>query len=233
VAAWIFVVIFVAVAHPAVEEYLLQNTSLYDKVYEYALQSIEKKAEQLSEDTPLGDWYAAVTGGLPNDVTEELKDTFSLDALLPGISEQGQMKGAELQEYLNSTKLSIGDLGGYRAILQFSNGQQTLQEKLAAEVAERIMNGLGVLLSFIIAVAAVFLVGILVKAIGMVPVVRQVNGLMGLLLGAAEGFLLVWVLLFIVACFGSTSMGQTIISCIDQNKFLVFLYENNFLLRLF
>jgi hypothetical protein len=95
-----------------------------------------------------------------------------------------------------------------------------------------VIQGIAVLLAFVIAEIAVLIVGILVKGLGRAPVIRQVNGLFGLLAGAVEGFLIVWILMFLAACLGSTSFGQTVIAEIYQNAFLVFLYEHNLITAL-
>ena len=67
----------------------------------------------------------------------------------------------------------------------------------------------------------------LLIAVGDAPVISGINGLLGFLAGAVQGFLYVWILMYLVALTGATAFSQQIITYIYQNAFLVYLYQHN------
>lgn len=59
------------------------------------------------------------------------------------------------------------------------------------------------------------------------PIIHGLNKLLGLGIGLIEGFLLVWLLLYIIQIRQGVLFGFDIEALIDQNEFLQFLYLNN------
>lgn len=59
------------------------------------------------------------------------------------------------------------------------------------------------------------------------PLVKGVNKLLGLVLGCIEGFLLVWLFLYIIQVRQGMLFGLDISVQIEKSGFLKFLYENN------
>ena len=59
------------------------------------------------------------------------------------------------------------------------------------------------------------------------PIIHGLNKLLGLVIGLFEGFLLVWLLLYIIRIRQGILFGFDIEALIDQNEFLQFLYLNN------
>ena len=59
------------------------------------------------------------------------------------------------------------------------------------------------------------------------PIIHGLNKLLGLVIGLFEGFLLVWLLLYIIQIRQGILFGFDIEALIDQNEFLQFLYLNN------
>lgn len=105
--------------------------------------------------------------------------------------------------------------------------EMTEEEIAALQVADFIMEGIAVLISFVIAEIAVAIVGGIVKSVGRIPVVKEVNSLLGIIAGAVEGFLVVWLLMYLIICFYNTEYAQLVIGYIHQNEFLTYLYNHN------
>lgn len=59
------------------------------------------------------------------------------------------------------------------------------------------------------------------------PVVHGANKLLGLLLGIAEGFLAVWLILYLIRVNEGNFFGTDMIASIEGNTFLNFLYVHN------
>ena len=71
------------------------------------------------------------------------------------------------------------------------------------------------------------IVGYFVKGARKAPGLGQVNGFLGLVAGAAEGFLVVWIIMYAAACISTTTLGQGLLAGSDQSKFLTYLYDHN------
>lgn len=59
------------------------------------------------------------------------------------------------------------------------------------------------------------------------PVVHGINKLLGLLLGIAEGFLAVWLILYLIQVNGGSFFGLDAAASLQENTFLNFLYVHN------
>lgn len=199
--SWVFVLIFVAFSHTHIEDYLKNNTDTYAKIYTYAEKYIDAKASEIN-DEDADAWSDTLVKELPPFIAEKLPE----EAL--------QMQDEQLQE----TEQRIDEV------------KNSLKREMMLAVADFVLQGISVMLSFAAAILIVFVVGGLVKGLGMLPLVKEINGLMGIIAGAAEGFLLVWILMYIATCICGTPLGQTVISDIKENAFLLFLYEHNLFL---
>jgi len=70
------------------------------------------------------------------------------------------------------------------------------------------------------------------RMISSAPVIRGVNKLLGLALGAAEGVVLVWAVFIVIVAFEFGGVSSFILDRVRENPFLVFLFRNNYLARL-
>lgn len=59
------------------------------------------------------------------------------------------------------------------------------------------------------------------------PVLKEVNSLVGAVVGLVFALLMVWLFFAVVTLFGSTGFGASMLESISSNKFLSFLYNNN------
>ena len=202
-AAWILVFIFLAVAEPHICDYLTRETSCRATVYETTWAWIGDKAKEGSENASLQEWYDGLTAGLPIKNDEAFR------------------------QFVGDTGLSVRDLGGYQNILQIPYEGRTLQDMLAEEITGLILRCLSYAIAFFVAQIVLAAVYFLFRSVGKMPVVRQVNGLLGLTAGAAEGILIVWLLMFLLLCLSGTAFASGLMREIQESRFLSFLYEHN------
>ena len=74
-------------------------------------------------------------------------------------------------------------------------------------------------------------IGVL-KLLTKLPIVHGLNKLLGLILGFMEGFLLVWLLLYIIQIKEGSFLGIDFQTMIMENSFLRFLYAHNLITHL-
>ncbi|MCQ2506186.1 MAG: CvpA family protein [Lachnospiraceae bacterium] len=115
-------------------------------------------------------------------------------------------------------------------------GATTMQEYVVNMFTTAAFTIIGFLLTFIIASIAVFMLVKLLDVISKLPVLKQLNGLLGGVIGAMEGLVVTWFLFLVLTLFTGTSFGITLLKMIEQNGLLKWMYENNlistFLLKL-
>lgn len=67
------------------------------------------------------------------------------------------------------------------------------------------------------------------KMIFKLPVINGINKLAGLVIGAVEGVILIWVIFILLQYFKLGTLETIILQSVEQNKWLTFLYQNNYL----
>lgn len=222
--SWIFIFVFVTIANPYVLDYLKTQTHLYDKVYQQAEQFVEKKAESLPQDTGLTEWYQSMMQGIPDNMMGDMTD--AIQKMQDTTSENEQMNQI-LQSLKTQSDLTVDQFGGATGILQLSDGTRTLQQMLCHQIADFMMQGIATIVSLIIAQIIVLVVGFFVKGARRAPGIGHINGLLGLVAGVAEGFLVIWIIMYVAACVSTTTFGQGVILGVEQSTFLTYLYQHN------
>ena len=156
---------------------------------------------------------------------------FSLFCALSPAVFAGNSENEQLNQILQSLKtqsdLTVDQFGGATGILQLSDGTRTLQQMLCHQIADFMMQGIATIVSLIIAQIIVLVVGFFVKGARRAPGIGHINGLLGLVAGAAEGFLVIWIIMYVAACVSTTTFGQGVILGVEQSTFLTYLYQHN------
>lgn len=107
-----------------------------------------------------------------------------------------------------------------------------LGDAVSGYMAEEVLHVLAFLITMV-------LVGVLVRGIAFVmgiasklPIIKGLNKTAGLVVGLAEGVVLIWVLFFVATVFSATAWGGAIMKMIAQSSLLSWLYRNNILFGL-
>ena len=201
--SWILILVVVTVASPQIENYLKNNTGIYEKVVEHCEENIrEKTLRQLEKEEGKG-----VTTLTDNELLAKLMERLPAEAIEKVMGEASDAADRFMEE-------------------------QGVYSALAIRAADLIMRGISFLLSLILCVIVSILIQKLLGFISKLPLIGFADSICGLAAGAISGLILVWVLLFLVALMSTTNFGSTVISYIYENDFLIWLYENNILISI-
>lgn len=107
-----------------------------------------------------------------------------------------------------------------------------MYQTLASSMSHFIINGIASLTAFIIGVVILFVVARLLNLVSKLPVIREVNHFLGVLAGLVLGMVLVWIFLYLVAIFCTSSFGIAMTDYIQQSTVLTWLYNHNLILYL-
>lgn len=118
-----------------------------------------------------------------------------------------------------------------KAASKYYGDAEDAQKSFADGVHEKLTDAVLTAVSFLLTFLIVTIVSsFILKALDLaskLPVVNAVNKLGGILLGAAEGILIVWALVGIATMTSMTETGAKIVEQIQANKYLKILYDHN------
>ena len=200
--SWIVILGFVMFATPYIQDYLKNNTDIYNKVVAYCEEAIREKAEQQADEN------GSTLDALSESEIYELVSEMLPEELLLNLQERATEFTDELVEsygIYNQTAVALADL--------FLQGISTLAAMIAGAIVSAMLSAV---LGFI----------------GKLPIIGFANSLLGLVAGAANGLLIIWIGFYLVAVLCTTELGSNIIKQIYENEFLTYLYENNVVLSL-
>lgn len=194
---------------PALSTYLRENTGIYETVGEnIAAAAGFSEAEENA-------------GVSSEEDAEENGEESSMDnpsvqrKIIESLNLPAQMKDALLEN--NNSEI-------YEIL-----GVDTFAGYVVSYLANSMMN----IVCFLTVFAAVFaLIKVLVIAldiISYIPVIHGINQILGSLLGAAIGLMVIWVIMLFITAFQTVPLGRTMMDQIAASRFLTFLYNNNML----
>ena len=112
------------------------------------------------------------------------------------------------------------------------NSIDTTIRLIATELTDAAINGISTILAVLAGILLIFLLDKIIKGIGLVPGIKDVNRLLGLIAGFVEGMMAVWLLMYIASCFPTSAIGQFVICNAEKDQLLYFVYQNNIIARI-
>ena len=103
---------------------------------------------------------------------------------------------------------------------------------LASKASSLAMRAIAFIIVLLITLIAFHLLAGAIDLIGKLPVIGEVNHLIGGVAGFVKGMVFVWLLFAFIAMGAATDIGRTLTEVIYADPILQWLYENNFLLTL-
>lgn len=202
VIAWICILILVTFATPYVTDWLTEHTSIDDSIES----SMKEKLHEM------------VIGEASTEGTEEIPENDS-DKTLEDLS--GKLPDVIMDRFLDSGKMTDGlleDSGVYGA--------------LASRASQMAMRAIAFVAVLLFAMIAFHILSVMLDLVGKLPVIGEVNHLLGGVAGFVKGILLVWLALAFVAMGSATEVGMALVQQIYESPFLIWFYENNFVLTI-
>lgn len=201
--AWVLVLVFVSWATPHINRYLLENTVIYEKVTARCEETIRHSASEQMAEGQLD---------MQQEYAEESERQLSnLELFVPNSVIEGI-----IDKTSDATENFMEESGIYT--------------KMAEGMANFVIEGIAFCVALVFSWILVHIISQLLGIASHIPIIKGVNRLLGLFVGAVYGLLLVWLGFYVVALGSAGEMGQVVISYINENEFLTFLYENNLVL---
>ncbi|MDD4112313.1 MAG: CvpA family protein [Herbinix sp.] len=110
--------------------------------------------------------------------------------------------------------------------------EANIKSYITSHVTDIAINALSFVLTFIAIFVALWVISIALNIISKLPILNQLNKLVGFLVGGLQGVIIVWILFIIVTIFSGTELGGTASEQIENSMILSFLYDKNFLMNI-
>lgn len=140
-------------------------------------------------------------------------------------------KGGSTQSIIDGLKLPgfIKDSINEKVIEQDIFGVNKILDAVGSEIAMLVINILSVILIYVIIRVALVFIKVIIKTISKLPVFRQLDKTGGIILGAIEGILVVYILCAVLILFSAFPKFESTIDSIEDSKFANYFYQNNFI----
>ena len=106
---------------------------------------------------------------------------------------------------------------------------ESFADYVSGYLAYAVINGIAFVLSFVVTIILIRLILYAVDILTDLPVISGLNRAGGIVLGAVQGLLWLWIILLAVALFAETPAGRVLMEQIRGDLVLNWLYNNNFL----
>lgn len=108
-------------------------------------------------------------------------------------------------------------------------GIQKILDAVGTEIATLIINIISVILIYVIIRFVLYFTKVLIKTISGIPVFKQLDKTGGLVLGAVEGVLVVYILCALLILFSAFPKFSSAIDSVQSSHFANYFYQNNFI----
>lgn len=209
---------------PYVSQFLQEQTPVYTYVMERCQESFtvtldeadEKTAESETEE---GD--VSLKKGNNNDAVGNVAGTISSQLQKNAIEELPLPSVLKNLLIRNNTEKIYKDL----AVNSFN-------DYVPKFMANLIMNIISFVVTWLIVASFIWLAVMTLDVIANLPIIHGVNQMLGLVLGAGQALVIVWIAFLAITVFASTAIGKQLMEMIEKNVLLNQLYNGNVFLKL-
>lgn len=202
--SWLLMLIFVIGVTPHIEDYLRNETEVYQKLVAYC----EDKVRQQTEEQIEAEGDSTLSSIIEeNEILALLVDNLPKEAIEQILNQTTEAAGEFLEEY-------------------------NVYGKAAVSMADLMLKGISFVVALILGSILSAIIVKLIGFISNLPLIGFANSVLGMAAGAINGLLIVWFAFYLVATWSTTELGATVLTYIHANEFLTTLYEKNIILAL-
>ncbi len=238
VAAWIFIMLFVMVAHNILYTAFMENEQIYGKAYEAVYPYVNKYIPESKVDNiNLGDAAAKVDELLPDGMAIDGNAFSGVDADTLrefGVDVPNEYEGIfnNVMEKISKSADAVGDVK--ESLTEgVSKGTSTIRETTVAAatetVVEYILRALAVFASYLIAKIICVIIKIILTVVTENALIRTPVHIAGAALGLLEGVLYIWIVLYGIRVLSVTDIGSVMAAEVRSSVLLSALDQNNML----
>jgi uncharacterized membrane protein required for colicin V production len=175
----------------------------------------------LKENTPI---YGVVQESCQNLVETKLQEGTAVDAQ----AQSSLLEELSLPTILKDNLAANNTIDTYKylAVSSFTG-------YVSSYLATTVVNGISFALSYLLATVLIRTVTYALNLLARLPLIKGINRIAGIFVGAVKGTLILWVALLILTLFCSTELGGTFMELVEKDTILSFLYEKNIFVQIY
>ncbi len=109
--------------------------------------------------------------------------------------------------------------------------KDNVKQYIITSIACMVINAVAFVATFLIIRLLLWLISFILDIVSKLPVINQINKLLGLFLGIFQGFVYIWLFCILLMMFGLGDFGQYVYGAIKENAVLTFIYDHNLILN--
>ena len=205
----------------AVQEYLKNYTSgdNNDESVHIDKDVIEQSGLDIPESVK--QWIPENGIDIPSEVVEKAVngEAIEIPDQYEGVVEELEKRGVPVSDYIEEVNEKLSETAG--------DIRKAAVAAAAAEATKKILKGLALLLTYLIAKAICLIVRLTAHTLMQNEAIHFLSRATGALAGMAEACLYIWILLAVISMFEMTPVGQKLYAQVQENDFLQMMYEND------
>lgn len=206
--------ILVNIANPYVTEFLKTQTPVYEYILEKCEDAFTVK-ESAADDRSAGQGQTTEGSAQSKNsgttqsktVQEQMIDSLPLPQVIREV-----LKENNTPEY-------------YRKV-----AAKSFNEYVPKYMAGLILSIVSFVATFVLVMSFIWLAVMTLDVIAGLPIIRGLNQMLGLILGMAQGIIIVWLSFLIITIFSHTEVGRQLMQMIAESEILTWIYDTNILL---
>ena len=209
---------------PYVSQFLQEQTPVYTYVMERCQESFTvtlNEADEKTTESETEEGDISLKKGNDNDTVGNVAGTISNQLQKNAIEELPLPSVLKNLLIRNNTEKIYKDL----AVNSFN-------DYVPKFMANLIMNIISFVVTWLIVASFIWLAVMTLDVIANLPIIHGINQMLGLVLGAGQALVIVWIAFLAITVFASTAIGKQLMEMIEKNVLLNQLYNGNVFLKL-
>lgn len=154
---------------------------------------------------------------------------FQIDIEETGLTRAEEMRMIEEISLPENVKEWIIENGNEETFLLYN--AKGFGDYVASYLTDLVMKGISYLITSLVLMLAVWILIAVSDIIIEIPIVHGIDKFGGIVFGAAQALILVWVVFIVITFLSAFEVGSVMMKMIDENKILTWLYEKNIFLK--
>ena len=209
---------------PYVSQFLQEQTPVYTYVMERCQESFTvtlNEADEKTAESETEEGNISLKKGNDNDTVGNVAGTISSQLQKNAIEELPLPSVLKNLLIRNNTEKIYKDL----AVNSFN-------DYVPKFMANLIMNIISFVVTWLIVASFIWLAVMTLDVIANLPIIHGINQMLGLVLGAGQALVIVWIAFLAITVFARTAIGKQLMEIIEKNVLLNQLYNGNVFLKL-
>ena len=168
-------------------------------------------------------------------VDEQIENAKQEAMKAAGVKDESELKVEDLIKKIDELSLpaSVRDVIAEAAKKDVAAAGHAAAKEAAEKLSDAVINGIAFIGCFIVLLIALIIIGNALNVVAKLPVLHQLNGVLGGLLGFVEGIVAVWLFFAVIMAFAGQDWAQDALKQINDNELLSGFYIINPILKLF